>query len=70
MPLWCCLNIKGWLRTCSDDSSRVLPTKARPEAVMTCAVRRCRCRKPTLHVASPYGSHRLLMADFEQQRWV
>ena len=56
--------------TCSDDGSRVLPTKARHVAVITRAGRRCRRRKPTLHVASPYGSHMLLMADFEQQRWV
>ena len=64
MMLWWYLHGKGCPRTCSDDASRVLPTMAHIEAVKTRAVRRRGRRRPTLHVASPYGSHRLLMADF------
>ena len=61
-------NIITCRTTRSDDGSRVLPTTTQLVAVDTRALRRRGRRNPPRDASTPYGSHRLLMADFEQQR--
>ena len=53
-------------RTRSDGVSRVIPTTAHFMAVDTRAIRRRGRRNPPGDASTPYGSHRLLMANFEQ----
>ena len=57
------------LRMCSDDGSHVLPTMARIAAVNARALRRRGRSNPPRHASSPYGSQRLLTADFSHSRW-
>ena len=56
-------------RTHSDGGSRMLPTTAHLVAVNTRALRRRGRRNSPRDASTPYGSRRLLMADFGHQRW-
>ena len=55
-------------RARSNDGSRMLPTRTHLVVVGARALRRRGRRDPPRDASVPYGSHRLLMADFEQQQ--
>ena len=52
------------VRTCSDDSIRVLLTGTRYEVLVPQADNLHGRHSLALHIASPYGSQRLLEANF------